>query len=492
MVDGSLYIRLPEINRSNRITNDSPTSDKSKTSLYAQKLAEESAPIAGTIVEKYLRDIRGIENTNTAGVRYHPRVFTGKDEEQKYMPAMLALCRDRNGDIQSVQATYLDSQTADKADLDISKRTYASPSGGLVFLNEEQSNKSNISFIAEGIETGLSIRDAMKELKNKDIAVTLGKSNFANIDPQAVGQKVIFCLDNDGDKALTDNIINKSAERLISFGKDVLIAVPEKTSNYSEQAKIDFNDVAKTEGIDAIRRTIDNSVSYGEWKKSIENSKHQSNQINQDSLQISQKKIKENNPELADKTHKETNPSSNKLGVDNTALKNNYTKNDIDLHQTKTLVNIKEIKEIMDKYFAFEKDYVRCLTTKSTVQETLEAEKAFDQYACTLYTDKEFMDYAQKSEIRVFERIISTINHYKQKDIIENYSEMRRNYTHLASLKDHEQEAIRAKEALDQFSRELYKNNKAMDYAKKYEPDVFEKISALILHYFRKFFKKIY
>jgi hypothetical protein len=241
-------------------------------------LAKESLPTPGTIVEKYLTKHRGIKNIDSKDIKYHPKVFTSKNEKQKYMPAMLSIGRDKDGNVQCIQATYLDPKTDNKANLDVKKRTYASPSGALVYLQKQENNgdpKNKISFIAEGTETGLSIKDATGNIKNSEVVVTLGKSNFASIDPKSVGNKVVFCLDNDGPATLTDNTIYKAAERLISFGKEVFISIPGqaigKSNEKSEKnVKIDFNDIAKTIGVDAVKNTLDNSVPYNEWKNNVE------------------------------------------------------------------------------------------------------------------------------------------------------------------------------------------------------------------------------
>ena len=250
--------------------------ESSKTSEYAQKLAKESLPIVGTIVEKYLKEHRSIKNIETEDIRCHPKVFTGKNEKEKYLPAMLSIGRDKDGNIQCVQATYLDPKTSNKAYLDVKKRTYASPSGTLVSLQKQENRsdpKNKISFIAEGVETGLSIRDVTRDIKNSEVVVTLGKSNFTAIDPKSVGSKVVFCLDNDGPVILTDNIIHKAAERLISSGKEVFISVPGKIISKGDKknVKIDFNDIARTAGVDAVKNTIiDNSIPYNDWKNNIE------------------------------------------------------------------------------------------------------------------------------------------------------------------------------------------------------------------------------
>lgn len=252
-------------------------SDKnSKTSEYAQQLAAESMPLANTLAEKYLKAVRGIANIDSNDIRYHPKVYAGKNtasDNSKYLPAMLVLGRDMTGKVQCVQATYLDAKTANKANIDVQKRTYASPAGASVSLQKQKNeitafldhNKNNkITLFAEGVETGLSIKDAVK---NTDVQVTLGKSNFAAINPQTTNQKVIFCLDNDGPKTLMDNTIHKAAQQLIEHGKEVFIAIPGRING----VKTDFNDLAKAKGVDAVKNHINNSIPYHEWKNKINN-----------------------------------------------------------------------------------------------------------------------------------------------------------------------------------------------------------------------------
>lgn len=259
----------------NQVKTDKNDENK-KTNEYAKKLIAGSLPITGTIVEKYLKKTRGIVDVDSPDIRYHPKVFTDKNAKEKYLPAMLCFGRDKNGNVQCVQATYLDFNTANKADIDVKKRTYSSPSGAAVQLKAlEESAKTSkndrISFITEGIETGLSVKDAVKKLKNSDVFATLGKTNFLRISTDNLGQKVIFCLDNDGEKTFTDAVIHKAAQKLIDSGKEVFIAFPEQTNdgNKGKNAKIDFNDVARSKGIPAVREHLNNAISYKEWQGSI-------------------------------------------------------------------------------------------------------------------------------------------------------------------------------------------------------------------------------
>ena len=149
------YLVLP---KSIAIQASRHTHTDNKTHEYAQKLVEESKPICGTIVERYPKEARGINMTQDAcDLRYHPGVYT--KETQQYLPAMLAIGRDKDGTVKCVQATYLDPQTINKADLDVNKRTYSSPSGALVHL-QQGSAENKTSYIAEGVETGLSIKSS--------------------------------------------------------------------------------------------------------------------------------------------------------------------------------------------------------------------------------------------------------------------------------------------------------------------------------------------
>jgi phage/plasmid primase-like uncharacterized protein len=231
----------------------------SKTSDYAMTLAKESVSIKGTIAEKYLKDTRKIKNLDVEDVKYHPSVFTGKGETPKQLPAMICIGRDKNGKIKCVQATYLDPKTFDKANISVKKRTYSSPSEAAVLLKKSD-DKDRTSYIAEGVETGLSIKDAITK---GDVLATLGKSNFTSLDPAKLGKKVVFCLDNDGKDIHKDQVLYKAAERLIKSGKDVFFAIPKQLN----KQKTDFNDVAKTSGVSEVKHYLDNAKPYKADKK---------------------------------------------------------------------------------------------------------------------------------------------------------------------------------------------------------------------------------
>eukprot|EP00467_Chlorarachnion_reptans_P017505 CAMPEP_0114536682 /NCGR_PEP_ID=MMETSP0109-20121206/29149_1 /TAXON_ID=29199 /ORGANISM="Chlorarachnion reptans, Strain CCCM449" /LENGTH=193 /DNA_ID=CAMNT_0001720469 /DNA_START=163 /DNA_END=741 /DNA_ORIENTATION=+ len=161
---------------------------------------------------------------------------------------MLALMRDEEGEVASVQATYLRTDTFNKdPDLSVPKRTYGSLKGSMVTISEPprprldnitMSVRGNYtrSYVAEGIETALSIAEVMPSPEH--IVATLGKHNIRHLNPDRLAKTVILCLDNDGPATYEDGSIAQTVVGLIQRGKEVFIIMP-------EGEKTDFNDVLR-------------------------------------------------------------------------------------------------------------------------------------------------------------------------------------------------------------------------------------------------------
>ena len=221
-----------------------------KQDEYGMQLVRESKSIMGTIAEKYLKEIREIHNISGENLRFHPKVYTHKSEEIKYRPALLSIARDKDNKVVAVEAIYLDKDTANKPLMNIKdKRSYGSKNGSGVILNEGQ-GKESVTYIAEGVVTGLSIRDAVQ---NERVIVALGKSNIANIHMDLLTDKVVLCLDNDGKLLMKDKAIIQTIERLKQHGKSVEIAIPIREK--------DFNDVNKSSGVQGVIDTLNKAVS---------------------------------------------------------------------------------------------------------------------------------------------------------------------------------------------------------------------------------------
>src|SRR5207253_1325479 len=74
---------------------------------FASRLVSESQAIRGTLAEKYLREHRGIDlHQWPDSIRFHPGIYSGVNRQT--LPALLVIARDDRGQIQAVQATWLD------------------------------------------------------------------------------------------------------------------------------------------------------------------------------------------------------------------------------------------------------------------------------------------------------------------------------------------------------------------------------------------------
>ncbi len=222
---------------------------------YAKKLASQSLPAKGTLVEKYLKEHRGIALDNLPeDVRFHAGIYSKLND--KTYPAMLVIARDHLGNINAVQATYLDPETANKVDkslIQVQKQSFGVLKGSLVTLHKGEIDSHTA--IAEGIETGLSVSQS---LPKTNVKVTLSKSNFLNIDPKSVNEKVVFFMDQDGKNIKEDKAIYDAGKRLSDVNKKVSLVIPDTTTD----TKRDYNDVLKQVGASAIKRDFESAIPF--------------------------------------------------------------------------------------------------------------------------------------------------------------------------------------------------------------------------------------
>jgi Toprim domain len=236
-----------------------PTPEQQRSLRYAQQLARESQPVVGTLAERYLREQRGIAlDAFPDSVRFHPGIYSRKNEAA--YPALLVVAKDSTDKVQAVQAIFLDAETARKADVPVKKQTWGQPSLGSVTLGQSSpSGATPKTYLAEGPETALSIFSA---LNGADVRITLGKSNFKNMDPATTQSHVVLCLDNDGQKPQSDRLIHFAAEKLQEQGKIVWIAQP-KIEGW------DYNDMLMHQGLAAVKKELQQAVSYSDYRDQI-------------------------------------------------------------------------------------------------------------------------------------------------------------------------------------------------------------------------------
>ncbi|WP_410526147.1 AAA family ATPase [Rickettsia endosymbiont of Orchestes rusci] len=219
------------------------------------------------VAKRYLSEHRGIKEVLT---RYQLSNDLRTDmmwdsNSKQYYPALIAFARNKDGNITGGQSIYLNKDTNNKADIEVNKRSFGRIRGSFVEIskNNEQQNVqnrnvqiskdgnnsvSNITIIAEGLETALSIREA--GIKGK-ILCSLGVSNIRNYEP-IKGERIIIAADNDGKEAVSVHTVMKAQEELISKGAVVSIIRPPE--------KGDFNDMLKSQGAESINKLIEPEI----------------------------------------------------------------------------------------------------------------------------------------------------------------------------------------------------------------------------------------
>jgi hypothetical protein len=196
----------------------------------------------------YLQEKRKIDLNSiklSEDIRFTNQAYNS--ELRQNQSALVSIARNKVGKISAAQMIFLDSKTCDKdKSLDVNKRTIGVLKDSFVELTSNRNSKT--VFIAEGIETGLSIANAEP---NARVLCALGISNFKNIDKflnkYDLDKKIIICADNDGNKSVTSQVVDMSTYSLKDRGfKDVSVIKPE-VQNY------DFNDVLKSRGVKGIK-----------------------------------------------------------------------------------------------------------------------------------------------------------------------------------------------------------------------------------------------
>jgi len=196
----------------------------------------------------YLQEKRkiGLNSIKLSGdIRFTNQAYNS--ELRQNQSAVVSIARNKAGEISAAQMIFLDSKTCDKdKSLAVNKRTIGVLKNSFVELTNNRNSKT--VFIAEGIETGLSVANAEP---NTRVLCALGISNFKNIDKflnkYDLDKKIIICADNDGNKSATSQVVDMAAYTLKDKGfKDVSVIKPE-VQNY------DFNDVLKSRGVKGIK-----------------------------------------------------------------------------------------------------------------------------------------------------------------------------------------------------------------------------------------------
>jgi Ti-type conjugative transfer relaxase TraA len=155
----------------------------------------------------------------------------------KRLPAIVAFARDKDGHITGGQQILLDSKSCDKAVVNVPKKSFGKISGSFVEISK--SNSDNITIIAEGLETALSIKQSDIDAK---IVCSLGIHNIKDYSPKE-NEMIIIAADNDGESSTTNNTIIEASKLLEQHALLVRVVKPEQIG--------DFNDILQRQGSSA-------------------------------------------------------------------------------------------------------------------------------------------------------------------------------------------------------------------------------------------------
>ena len=204
----------------------------------ARRLIAMTQPIAGTIVQTYLRG-RGITLLHGCGsLRFHPRCYyKPEDGPTEIWPAMIAAVTDLNDKITGAHRTWLAPDGSDKAPIDTPRKAMGDLLGHAVRIGVPGS----VMAAGEGIETMLSLRQVLPDMA---MAPALSAAHLAAILFPPTLRRLYIVRDDDpaGDGA-RDILI----ERANAEGIEAIALSP---------ALGDFNEDLRRLGIDALRAGV--------------------------------------------------------------------------------------------------------------------------------------------------------------------------------------------------------------------------------------------
>lgn len=232
----------------------------STTKKTAETLYKSSKPINDTPAQKYLNKHRNITSRNETSLRYVKNCYTYHGDKKTTVPALLAPTFDEKGKLNNIQVIRINPLDFNKDRQSKLKKQTLGPSNGY-FCELNKNHNNGVTYIAEGVETGMSILEAKPEAR---VIVTFGVSNFKNIKFSLLGKDVCFCLDNDGDATYKNKSIHSGLKEAQNNNKNVSYIRPNKNGD-------DLNDELIRGGKKAVLKTIerphDSKVFFSKFEK---------------------------------------------------------------------------------------------------------------------------------------------------------------------------------------------------------------------------------
>ena len=205
----------------------------------ARRLFAMSNPIAGTVVQTYLRR-RGITALHGIdSLRFHPRCYyrPEADAPTETWPAMIAAVTDLQGHITGAHRTWLDPSGRDKAPVDTPRRAMGHLLGNAVRFGRA----SDVMAAGEGIETMLSLRCNIPSMA---MVAALSAAHLGAILFPAALRRLYIVRDDD---RAGDGAVAGLFDRAQSAGIEAMVLSPQCG---------DFNEDLRNSDIHALRAAL--------------------------------------------------------------------------------------------------------------------------------------------------------------------------------------------------------------------------------------------
>ena len=204
----------------------------------ARRLLRGCQPIAGTIVERYLRH-RGINEFDGAdALQFHPRCYyRSADGDTRAMPAMVAAVTDLKGRVTGALRTWLADDGSGKAPVATPRRAMGQLAGHAVRFGIA----ADVMAAGEGVETILSLRQVLPALP---MAAALSAAHLAAIVLPTTLSRLYIVRDDD---TAGEEASNRLATRAVEAGIRPILLSP---------TLADFNDDLQLLGSDAMQNAI--------------------------------------------------------------------------------------------------------------------------------------------------------------------------------------------------------------------------------------------
>jgi hypothetical protein len=199
----------------------------------ARRLFGMSQPIAGTVVETYLRGRSITKLHGIDSLRFHPRCYyrPEADAATEIWPAMIAAVTDLTGHITGAQRTWLDPLGRDKAPVDTPRRAMGYLLGHAVRFGPA----GDVMAAGEGIETMLSLRCAMPDMP---MAAALSAAHLAAILFPAALRRLYIVRDDD---RAGDGAVASLFDRAQSAGIEATVLSPQCGDFNEDLRNLDIN-----------------------------------------------------------------------------------------------------------------------------------------------------------------------------------------------------------------------------------------------------------